>query len=413
MMSFNNNEAECVELFRDIKKCVSAGDYHGVLPLIERAIYLSKKIVSETNSLEKKKKWQENINNLSNIYSDCQIKLGNKTQEPVNVDVVPKEKVIKEKVKVKKNDNIQKDKDTTKLSDDLFIVNNIDVRQFLIKEANSSITFDDVYGMDYAKEVIENEFFLTDEDREYNESIGRSNKTFLLLYGVPGTGKTHFAKAISNEFKNKIKEEDVPFFAVACSQIKDCKVGASEKNIEAIFDFAKQFKRCILFFDDFECLVPSRNIETGDPTAKSNVQVFLTATDGYNSHPGTLIIAATNYPEQIDSALDSRIQERILVPLPSKEAIYFMLNTKLGNQLPDYVNLKDYAEKLIGYSSRDITKLINKIKDMFFKYYRETKNKDTKSYPNVNEMLDEAITIIKPSTKEEDLERIKSYNQKY
>ena len=293
-----------------------------------------------------------------------------------------------------------------------YVVNGVNVADFLSKDSNEVVTFEDVKGMQNEKALIEREFFLTEEERAFNEYLGKKAKTFILLYGVPGTGKTFFAKAISEELKKRLGN-DIPFFSIVGSQLSDCKVGATEKNIQAVFEFCKQFEHCVLFIDEFDTIAPDRKKATGDPTAASRVTVLLQMMDGFSSSKGTLVIAATNCPYNLDGAVLSRANTRIEIPLPTYEVIYAVLKSKIGDKVADDVNLEQLAKRLNGYSNRDIKNFIENMKDSLSDEFRKNGSGSQKNFAQfrfTNAMIDKAFTEIVPTTKKGDIERIKLFN---
>ena len=295
-----------------------------------------------------------------------------------------------------------------------YTVNGVNVKDFLSNEANDPVTFDDVKGMEKEKALIKREFFLTEEQREFNKKIGKKPKTFILLYGVPGTGKTFFAKAISEELKSNLGA-DVPFFSVIGSQLSDCKVGATEKNIQAVFEFCKQFEQCVLFIDEFDTVAPDRKMANGDPTAGSRVTVLLQMMDGFASAKGTLVIAATNCPYNLDGAVLSRANTRIEIPLPSYEVVYAVLKSKIGDKLADDVDLAGLASRLErgGYSNRDIKNfignMIDSLSDEFARTQAMGQMKDFSEYRYTAAMVEKAFSEIVPTTKQSDIQRIEQF----
>lgn len=297
-----------------------------------------------------------------------------------------------------------------------YVINGVNVKDFLSQEANDPVTFEDVKGMEREKELIRSEFFLDEEDRAFNDYLGKKAKTFILLYGVPGTGKTFFAKAISEELKN-FSGDDTPFFSVVGSQLSDCKVGATEKNIQALFEFCKQFEHCVLFIDEFDTIAPDRKQNTGDPTAASRVTVLLQMMDGFSSAKGTLVIAATNCPYNLDGAVLSRANTRIEIPLPNYEVIYAVLSSKIGKRLSPEVDLSALASRLerLGYSNRDIKNFIANMVDSLSKERRESKargeNKSFDQFTYTNAIIEKAFREIVPTTKQSDMVRIQKFKE--
>lgn len=297
-----------------------------------------------------------------------------------------------------------------------YVVNGVNVKDFLSNESNDPVTFDDVKGMENEKTIIKREFFLSEEERAFQKYLGKKPKNFILLYGVPGTGKTFLAKAISEELKRR-SSDNVPFFSIVGSQLSDCKVGATEKNIQAVFEFCKQFEKCVLFIDEFDTIAPDRKQANGDPTAASRVTVLLQMMDGFASAAGTLVIAATNCPYNLDGAVLSRANTRIEIPLPSYDVIYSVLQAKIADKLASDVDLAKLASRLErnGYSNRDIKNFIgnmmDSLSDEFAKSYELGQKKSFKDFCYTNAMIEKAFAEIVPTTKQSDIQRIEQFKQ--
>lgn len=416
----SNLEVRFLELKKDIERYAGIGDYAHTKSLIERAMPLCNKIYTETSDPEKKNVMRQNAEKLKQMHQFCKSKLDG--DEEITYNTMPKkpseptapQKSGKPATKQgdpskKKGDGKDEGKDDGKIE---YVINGVDVEQFLVKDSNDSVTFDDVKGMTEEKALIEREFFLTEEERAFNEFLGKKPKTFILLYGVPGTGKTFFAKAISQELKNRMGE-DIPFFSIVGSQLSDSKVGQSEKNIQAVFEFCKQFERCVLFIDEFDTLAPDRKQATGDPTAGSRVTVLLQMMDGFSSAKGTLVIAATNCPYNLDGAILSRANTRIEIPLPNFDVIYGTLAAKIGANISDDVNLEKLAKRLNGYSNRDIKNFIESMKDLLVDEFSSSRKQgDMRSFEQfkyTNEMIEKSFKKIVPTTKQSDVDRINQF----
>lgn len=398
---YDNLKLQFSELNKAINQSLSLEDYSKALELIRKANEICKRMYEESTSVADKEFWKKNNFSLKKLANHCKENL----KEQGIVLEVSKPKEVKS---ISKNEDSHID---SKNNEEInYFIDDIDVRQFLISDGKKDTTFDDVCGMEEEKKFIENEFFLNAKERSLREELGIDNENFLLLYGVPGTGKTFFATAISNELKKRNSDVEVHFFAVKSPNIKDSKVGATEKNIQAIFEFSKQFERCVLFFDEFEAIVPSRNINTGDPTAKTSVATFLQLIEGFSSNDGILIIAATNYPEQIDTAILSRAKEKIEVPLPNKETIYQILKKGLGDWLEDSIDLDELSEKMIGYSGRDLKHFIQEVKKILFNEIK-TANLYESKYTITKTMLEKALEKIKPVTLPKDIKRISAFKK--
>lgn len=409
MMSFGNLEHQFADLNSQIKTAYSIGDYQKTMNLIGKARDLCKRLFEEATDPSKKELWKKNFAGLKRIYDSCAEQLEKRGETPEK----PQPQQKKPAAKSEGPARMAPDNDAKPLKGydtPNFQINGIDVQQFLSSEAAEDVDFDGVVGMENEKKIIKNEFFISDEERKFKEHLGIKNKNFILLYGVPGTGKTYFATAISNEFKKRSGENSVPFFNIKSGTIVDSKVGQSEKNIAAVFEFAKQYERCVLFFDEFDALVPDRNSDTGNPVAKTNVTTFLQMIDGFNSGKGTLVIAATNFPDALDGAILSRANEKIDIPLPSVEVLRGMVKQKVGKLLSDDVDLDILASRLEGYSSRDVKMFTEKLKGYVFEEYQSKKHGDDfNEYKITNDMINTAISQIRPSTKKSDLLRIQKY----
>lgn len=412
----SNLEVRFVELKKDIERYAGIGDYAQVMRLIEKAMPLCSQIYSETGDQGKKKVMQQNAVKLKQMYAQCKARLGGDTDE-LTYSAPPKAEAPKAPKPASKSapkKDAPKKGGVSDGGDDgiEYVINGVNVKDFLSKDSNDVVTFADVKGMEEEKALIEREFFLTDEERAFNEFLGKKAKTFILLYGVPGTGKTFFAKAISQELKNR-SGSDVPFFSVVGSQLSDCKVGATEKNIQAVFEFCKQFDHCVLFIDEFDTIAPDRKQANGDPTAGSRVTVLLQMMDGFSSAKGTLVIAATNCPYNLDGAILSRANTRIEIPLPSYEVIYATLSDKIGASLSEDVDLANLAVCLDGYSNRDIKNFMETMKDMLADEFRAGRKRgDTRPFSEfryTNDMIKRAFEKIVPTTKKSDIDRIEKF----
>ena len=415
-MAYNsNNEVRFVELRKEIELYLGAGDYAHSKMLIEKAMILCTKVYDTTPDPAKKQIMRDNALKLKQLYLECKRRLGECDELTYDTPATTKNdrrsRPPRKRSGDKKNDDANVGEDCINYS-----VNGVNVEEFLSKESNDVVTFDDVKGMDKEKALIKREFFLTEKQRAFNEQIGKKPKTFILLYGVPGTGKTFFAKAISEELK-RYAEDDVPFFSIVGSQLSDCKVGATEKNIQAVFEFCKQFEHCVLFIDEFDTIAPDRKQANGDPTAASRVTTLLQMMDGFSSSKGTLVIAATNCPYNLDGAVLSRANARIEIPLPSYEVIYAVLHAKIGQRLASDVDLAKFAARLerLKYSNRDIKNFIGNMQDSLSDAFNQSEDKgedpNAEDFFYTNEMIEKAFAEIVPTTKQSDILRIEQFKR--
>ena len=291
----------------------------------------------------------------------------------------------------------------------------VNVKNFLSEGfSDGAVTFDDVYGKTEEKDLIKRILCPSNEDRDYDKLIGRPPKTFILLYGVPGTGKTFFANAIAGELKRNY-EDKIQFFSV--SYLLGC--DARGKNIQALTEFCKQFERCVLFIDAFDVIAPDRKIFTRNPTEASRVTVNLQMLDEILHTEGILVIAATNEPDSIDEAFLSRSNARIEFSLPDYEVIHSTLKAKIGRMIAGDVDLSAIASRLErdGYSNRDIKSFIgNMVDSLSDEFVRSRKCGEKKSfdeYRYTNVMIEKAFEEIVPTTRQIDKDRIEQFKRMY
>ena len=155
-------------------------------------------------------------------------------------------------------------------------------------EEKPSVTMADVAGLDNVKKEIDEQIIRPHQNPELYAKFNKSMGTGILLYGLPGTGKTMVAKAIANEL-------DAAFFSVKCSDILSKWVGGSEQNVKNLFDSAHKYKTAIIFFDEFEAIGSKREDE--DASTKALVPEILAQMQGFKTSKNELLVlAATNRP---------------------------------------------------------------------------------------------------------------------
>lgn len=228
----------------------------------------------------------------------------------------------------------------------------------------NKIYFDDIAGLDDVKQAFKEKIVLPLEHKElyakYHKKLGGG----ILLYGLPGTGKTMFAQAAANEI-------DALFIPINCADIKSKWYGESEENIHKIFNKARKAERAIIFFDEFEAIGAKRN----DDNSNGNndlVPQILAEMQGVNSDNTTaliVVIAATNRPWSIDSAFlrPGRFDEKIYIPLPDHNARKKMFELKLQSIPFADINYDKLADLSAGYNGADITNFCEKLKMLAIK----------------------------------------------
>jgi AAA+ superfamily predicted ATPase len=229
------------------------------------------------------------------------------------------------------------------------------------KSAKSSriptIKLTDIAGLDEAKIALEERVILPIKHRDVYVKYGKQTGGGILLFGLPGTGKTMFAQAVATEL-------DAQFFSVKCSDIESKWTGEAERRVKELFAKAKRCVRAVIFFDEFDSLGRRRTEENDNGSYV--VQEILTQMQGVEASPNTLlVIAATNCPWNLDGALlrPGRFNEKIYIPLPDKSARLFILERGLKNcNLAESVCLSDIADRLYGCNGADVAEFCEKVK---------------------------------------------------
>ncbi len=218
------------------------------------------------------------------------------------------------------------------------------------------ITWNDVGGLDSVKEELRE---AVEWPLKYPEVFAQLNATppkGLLLYGPPGTGKTLLAKAVANE-------SQANFISVKGPELLNKFVGESEKAVREVFRKARQASPCIIFFDEIDSIAPVRGSNAGDSQVTERViSQFLTELDGLEELRNVVIIAATNRPDIIDSAIlrPGRFDRLLYVPPPDLEARkqIFKIRTK-KTPLDEDVKVDELAKMTEGYTGADIANVCN------------------------------------------------------
>jgi AAA+ superfamily predicted ATPase len=253
------------------------------------------------------------------------------------------------------------------------------------------VTFADVGGMETVKEDIRIKIIhpLTHADlyKAYGKAIGGG----ILMYGPPGCGKTHLARATAGEIH-------ASFIAVGITDVLDMWIGSSERNLHEIFDQARRRRPCVLFFDEADALAASRT-DRRVHAGRNVINQFLSEMDGVSaSNEGILMLAATNAPWHVDPAFrrPGRFDSILFVPPPDAEARAAILRIHLQGKPVGDVDHADIAAKTEGYSGADIKALVNSAIDAKL---REAMKSGVPTPLSTADFL-EAIARVKPSTHE-------------
>ena len=265
------------------------------------------------------------------------------------------------------------------------------------------ITLDDVAGLDSVKEEIRRRVVDPQKYPEIYKKFKKKNGGGILLYGVPGTGKTMIAQAIAGEI-------NAQFFAVKCSDIVSKWFGEAEQNIKNLFDEARKYPTSIIFFDEFESLGAKR--DTHSTVMKRIVPELLAQIQGFDkSENNLLIIAATNRPWDIDSGFvrSGRLSTSIYVPLPDDEARRTIITKQLqGIPVSGELDIEEIVKVTDGFNGADVVEFCERLKDCAIDRTIATGNESK----IVKTDVEYTAKVVKSSVKEEDLRKISEYEQK-
>lgn len=221
--------------------------------------------------------------------------------------------------------------------------------------SSEGIHFKDVAGEDEAKENLSEIVDYLHNPQKYS-SIGAAMPKGVLLVGPPGTGKTMLAKAVAGE-------ADVPFFSIAGSEFVEMFVGMGASKVRDLFRQAKEKAPCIVFIDEIDAIGQKRSGNVmGNDEREQTLNQLLTEMDGFEGNNGVIILAATNRPESLDSALlrPGRFDRRVPVELPDlagREAILEVHAKKV--RLADSVDFHTIARMAAGASGAELANIIN------------------------------------------------------
>lgn len=221
------------------------------------------------------------------------------------------------------------------------------LREVLVEIPN--IKWDDIGGLENVKQELIEAVEWPLKHPESFKRLGVNPPKGILLYGAPGTGKTMLAKAVANE-------SQANFILVKGPELLSKWVGESEKAVREVFKKARQVSPCIVFFDEIDSLVPKRGLNSDSHVTERVVNQMLTEIDGLEEMHDVVIIAATNRPDMVDTALlrPGRFDRIILTPVPDEKTRLkiFKVHTE-GMPLKD-INLEALTKKTEGYVGSDI-----------------------------------------------------------
>ena len=226
----------------------------------------------------------------------------------------------------------------------------------LMSDIRKKATFNDVAGIDEAKEEVEEVVEYLRNPKKFMKLGGKIPRGVLLV-GSPGTGKTLLARAIAGE-------ADVPFFTISGSDFVEMFVGVGASRVRDMFEQGKKNAPCIIFIDELDAVGRSRGagLGGGNDEREQTLNQILVEMDGFETNDGVIIIAATNRPDVLDPALlrPGRFDRQVIVPLPDivGRGKILKIHSKKISIGPD-VKLKIVAKGTPGFSGADLANLVN------------------------------------------------------
>ncbi len=251
------------------------------------------------------------------------------------------------------------------------------------------VKWDDVGGLEEVKQKLKEMVEWPIKHIDAYKRLNIKPPKGILLYGLPGTGKTLLAKAVANE-------SEFNFISIKGSDVLSKWVGESEQKIREVFKRAKQVAPSIVFIDEIDAIAPRRGVSSSEVTDRVVTQI-LTEMDGLEGLKGVVVIGATNRPDSIEPALlrSGRFDRQVHIPVPDKNDRKRMFEIHLkGVPLEKDVKIEDLVEKTEGYVGADIEALcreagINALR------------RDINSKSVTKKDFDEALKNVKPSVSKE------------
>lgn len=253
------------------------------------------------------------------------------------------------------------------------------------------VTFSDLGGMEKMKEEIRMKIILPAQHPEMFAAYGKKAGGGVLLYGPPGCGKTHLARATAGEIR-------AGFMAVGISDVLDMWIGQSEKNLHALFEQARSHRPCVLFFDEVDALGANRTdmLKSG---GRHLINQFLNELDGVQaSNEGVLILAATNAPWHLDPAFrrPGRFDRILFVAPPDQAARVEILRILLKGKPAADVDAEAVAKKTDAYSGADLRAVV----DLAVEEKLRAAMKSGKLAPLTTRDLLDAVKKHRPTTRD-------------
>ncbi len=275
------------------------------------------------------------------------------------------------------------------------------MREVLVESPN--VHWEDIGGLnDVKQELIETVEWPLSYPKLFEHMAAKPPKG-IMLYGLPGTGKTLVAKAVATE-------SQANFISIKGPEFLSKWVGESERAVRKTFRLARQAAPTVLFFDEMDAIAPARGSGLGDShVTERMISQILSEMDGLEALHNVVVIAATNRPDIIDPALlrPGRFDRMIEIGMPDQEARLEILKIHTADRpLAEDVKLEDIARRADGYSGADLAAICNEAVMLAIREYvldgKPQEDEEIEKYKIDKKHFEEAIKKVKPSKAEED-----------
>ncbi|MFQ5988020.1 MAG: ATP-dependent zinc metalloprotease FtsH [Dehalococcoidia bacterium] len=269
----------------------------------------------------------------------------------------------------------------------------------LFPSTKPTITFDDVAGVDEAKQELQEVVEFLKSPEKFT-ALGARIPRGVLLVGPPGTGKTLLSRAVAGE-------AGVPFFSISGSEFVEMFVGVGASRVRDLFDQAKRNAPCIVFVDEIDAVGRQRGagLGGGHDEREQTLNQILVEMDGFDSFTNVIVISATNRPDILDPALlrPGRFDRQVVLDQPDIKGRKAILEVHVkGKPLEDSANLETIAKQTVGFSGADLANLVNEAAILAAR-----RNKQTIGLLELEESIDRVIAgpekksrMISPREKE-------------
>ena len=277
------------------------------------------------------------------------------------------------------------------------------------------VTWDSVGGLEDTKERLRETIQWPLDYPEVFEQMDMQAAKGVLLYGPPGTGKTLMAKAVANEAKSN-------FISIKGPELLNKYVGESEKGVREVFEKARSNAPTVVFFDEIDSIAGERGARMGDSgVGERVVSQLLTELDGLESLEDVVVIATTNRPDLIDTALlrPGRLDRHVHVPVPDRDARRAIFGVHTRNKpLADDVDLDELAGRTDGYVGADIEAVCREAsmaatREFIHSVSAEEAAKSVENVRVTREHFEEALGEVGPSVDDETRERYEELEEEF